>query len=258
MSEQTSAAQSAPAGEREAFDKWFRAEQLIADHIDTTFISSAFLPYKAFQAGASWQRTQSAGVPEGWRLVPEVPNEAIRDAIDLLCDDASAFDDSEAFWHYLLAAAPAQPAAHDQGDQQEDLHVWCATSLLGYTCHFGEASAARAWAGENGTVERVDLTPVPELRVVERQEQGEVQRLRVQVCKLGRYGAAFDPASTHYAYTYADQPDNVGAMKLGRAAMTFKPGGDEIDAGLSLLDRLSREGFGVFQIAASTGQEVES
>ena len=110
MSEQTSAAQSAPAGEREAFDKWFRAEQLIADHIDTTFISSAFLPYKAFQAGASWQRTQSAGVPEGWRLVPEVPNEAIRDAIDLLCDDASAFDDSEAFWHYLLAAAPAQPA----------------------------------------------------------------------------------------------------------------------------------------------------
>ena len=112
MSEQTSAAQSAPAGEREAFDKWFRAEQLIADHIDTTFISSAFLPYKAFQAGASWQRTQSAGVPEGWRLVPEVPNEAIRDAIDLLCDDASAFDDSEAFWHYLLAAAPAQPAAH--------------------------------------------------------------------------------------------------------------------------------------------------
>ena len=178
MSEQTSAAQSAPAGEREAFDKWFRAEQLIADHIDTTFISSAFLPYKAFQAGASWQRTQSAGVPEGWRLVPEVPNEAIRDAIDLLCDDASAFDDSEAFWHYLLAAAPAQPAAHDQGDQQEDLHVWRATSLLGYTCHFGEASAARAWAGENGTIERVDLTPVPDLQVVKRQDQGEVQRLR--------------------------------------------------------------------------------
>ena len=61
---QASAAQSAPAGQREAFDKWFRAEQLIADHIDTTFISSAFLPYKAFQAGASWQRAQAAGVPD--------------------------------------------------------------------------------------------------------------------------------------------------------------------------------------------------
>lgn len=156
----------------------------------------------------------------------------------------------------LLAAAPDQPAAQGKGDQQEDLHVWRAITRFGETCHFGEASTARAWAGENGTIERVELNPVPELRVVERQEQGEVQRLRVHVCKLGRYGAAFDPASTHYAYTYTDQPDNVGAMKLGRAALGITPGGDVIDAGLSLLDRLSREGFGVFQIAAGTGQEV--
>ena len=78
----------------------------------------------------------------------------------------------------VLAAAPAQPAAHDQVDQQEGLHVWRATSRLGYTCHFGEASAARAWAGENGTIERVDLTPVPDLQVVKRQDQGEAQRLR--------------------------------------------------------------------------------
>lgn len=83
--------------------------------------------------------------------------------------------------------------------------------------------------------------------------------LSIQVCKLGRYGAAFDPASTHYAYIYADQPDNVGAMKIGRAALSVKPGGDEIDAGLCLLDRLSREGFGVFQIAAtpSAGSQKE-
>lgn len=152
----------------------------------------------------------------------------------------------------MLSAAPAHPA---ERQEQEGLHVWRATTRFGETCHFGEASTARAWAGENGTVERVDLTPVPELRVVERQEQGEVQRLRVHVCKLGRYGAAFDPVSTHYAYTYTDQPDNLGAGKLGRAALGINPGGDVIDAGLSLLDRLSREGFGVFQIAASTGQE---
>lgn len=44
---------------------------------------------------------------EGWRLVPVEPNEAIRDAIDLLCDDHAAFDDSDAFWHYLLAATPS-------------------------------------------------------------------------------------------------------------------------------------------------------
>ena len=78
--------------------------------------------------------------------------------------------------------------------------------------------------------------------------------LRIQFCKLGRLGAAFDPADTRYAYTYAEQPDNVGAMKLGRAALSVKHGGDEIDAGLSLLDRLSREGFGVFQIDAAPAQ----
>ena len=78
----------------------------------------------------------------------------------------------------LLAAAPAQPAVQGNGDQQEALHVWRATTRFGETCHFGEASTARAWAGENGTVERIELTTVPELRVVERQEQGEVQRLR--------------------------------------------------------------------------------
>jgi hypothetical protein len=46
--------------ERVAFDKWFRCEQMIADHIDTTFISSAFLPYRAWQARA--QLAAPAGV----------------------------------------------------------------------------------------------------------------------------------------------------------------------------------------------------
>lgn len=252
MSEQTSAAQSAPAGEREAFDKWFRAEQLIADHIDTTFISSAFLPYKAFQAGASWQRTQSAGVPEGWRLVPEVPNEAIRDAIDLLCDDASAFDDSEAFWHYLLAAAPAQPAAHDQGDQQEDLHVWCATSLLGYTCHFGEASAARAWAGENGTIERVDLTPVPDLQVVKRQDQGEVQRLRDWVACVERL-----PADKRDVMVYcADSDEHMVGSSIGDGLFLFATAsnGEKVvcrPTHWRYIDESDKP-----DLAASTGQEV--
>ena len=50
-------------------------------------------------------------VPEGWKLVPVEPTREIRKAIDLLCDDHSAFDDSEAFWQYLLAAAPAPDPA---------------------------------------------------------------------------------------------------------------------------------------------------
>lgn len=81
--------------------------------------------------------------------------------------------------------------------------------------------------------------------------------LRIQVCKLGRLGAAYDPAGTHYAYTYSDQPDDVGAMKLGRAAATnavksLKSSGDGIDMGLHLLQALQDEGFGVFHIDSGT------
>ena len=113
----------------------------------------------------------------------------IRNAISLLRlrqpvapDVARVADDLEA----MLDGQPT-PAGEpsdawlqvaEQVDQQEELHVWRATTRSGETCHFGEASIASAWAGENGTVERVELTPVPELRLVERQEQEEVQRLR--------------------------------------------------------------------------------
>lgn len=54
---------------------------------------------------------------------------------------------------------PAEPAA--------DLHVWRATTKFGDTCHFGEASYAKAWAGKDGKIERVDLKPAPDLQVVE-------------------------------------------------------------------------------------------
>lgn len=76
---------------------------------------------------------------------------------------------------------------------------------------------------------------------------------RIQVCKLGRTGAAFDGPEVRYAYTYTDQPDNIGAMKLGRAAAIngVKRHGDEIDRGLHLLLQLQAEGFGVFQLSAA-------
>lgn len=46
-------------------------------------------------------------VPDGWRLVPVEATKAIRNAINLLCDDLEAFDDSDAFRRYLLAASTA-------------------------------------------------------------------------------------------------------------------------------------------------------
>lgn len=43
------------------------------------------------------------------------------------------------------------------------IEVFKATSSLGSACYFGEGSAARAWAGKGGTVERIKLVgKVPE------------------------------------------------------------------------------------------------
>ncbi len=52
-------------------------------------------------------------------------------------------------------------------------------------------------------------------------------------------------------YTYEQQPDNVEAWRLGRAARASQPGGDPIDHGLSLLKFLQDEGYGVIKLQVS-------
>jgi hypothetical protein len=71
-------------------------------------------------------------------------------------------------------------------------------------------------------------------------------------CFIGAKGSAFDLPTTKRAYTYAEQPGNVGASKLGRALETAArcSASDSIDAGLVLLKALQAEGFGVFQLGA--------
>ncbi|WP_436407955.1 hypothetical protein [Burkholderia oklahomensis] len=54
--------------------------------------------------------------------------------------------------------------------------------------------------------------------------------------------------------TYANQPGNVGAWKLGEACRAAKAGGDPIDHGLSLLKELQARGYGVVDLVAHPGQ----
>lgn len=81
----------------------------------------------------------------------------------------------------------------------------------------------------------------------------------VQICKLGMYGQAYDTPGTSRAYTYADQPGNDIAYRLGGClrAAHCDGGGDFIDFGLALLRRLQDKGFGVFQIAAAQSAKKE-
>ena len=46
------------------------------------------------------------------------------------------------------------------------IEVYKATSAYGSSCHFGVESTARAWAGTNGTVERIEVRDPPVLTVV--------------------------------------------------------------------------------------------
>lgn len=50
--------------------------------------------------------------------------------------------------------------------------------------------------------------------------------------------------------TYENQPDNIGAWRLGEACRSAaqKPGGDPIDLGLQLLKELQAKGYGVVVI----------
>ncbi len=69
--------------------------------------------------------------------------------------------------HEALSLYREQPSTAPAAD----LHVWRATTKFGHTCHFGEASCAKAWAGQDGKIERVDLKPAPDLQVVEQADQ---------------------------------------------------------------------------------------
>lgn len=66
---------------------------------------------------------------------------------------------------------------------------------------------------------------------------------------IGTRGSAYDTPTQRRAYTYKEQPGNVGAYRLGEALKTAAKdtAGDSIDAGLSLLKRLEEMGFGVFE-----------
>ena len=112
-----------------------------------------------------------ADYPEGDWIVGTVDEDGNR--YDVLRVEASQYDaegESQKIAEAIvkLWAWAAHPA---ERQEQEALHVWRATTRFGETCHFGEASCAKAWAGQDGKIERVDLKPAPDLQVVEQADQ---------------------------------------------------------------------------------------
>lgn len=142
--QQASAAQSAPAGEREAFEeKYPTAKSLVFEngkyvkrhesHWQNQACDGVNDAWVDFQAGAAWQRTQSAGAPEGWPLkamrfhankiyervdAAAALYESGKSALGFMEDAAESALYLRNSLDAMLAAAPAQPAAQDQGEVQ--------------------------------------------------------------------------------------------------------------------------------------------
>ena len=128
---QAIATQSASAGEREAFEAWLGIKPCGAAHD---------LAVMAFQAGASWQRTQAAGVPvqkliEGLDEISALSRYLRQGG----CDSTDLSGLEEGLTHAIdmatemlsmLDAAPAQPASHDQSEKVAHSAQWPTTPGL--------------------------------------------------------------------------------------------------------------------------------
>lgn len=131
--------QAAPAGEREALERELLS---VLDFSDSNLRRVVDHLLEVGYSRAAWQRTQAAGVPDGWRLVPVEPTAEMIEALaasfwpadweagkrlQRLRGTKVVFPKTEiemavGKYERVLAAAPAQPAA--QAGQRPELTVW--------------------------------------------------------------------------------------------------------------------------------------
>ncbi len=180
---------------------------------------------------AAWQRTQAAGVPEGWRIAPTGDGDGVvvsSPRINGIASHTAVFPDDNDPAHKLLwamlAAAPAQPAAQAEENYsttsdryRADLYdeVWQRARDMGYgnvTMALEDLAAFRANAPA----------------------QSDVQRLR-EALRITRdtIDRQLEVIASRAPGNYLDKLPVVSSLKAHRA---------RCDAAL----------------AASTGQEVES
>lgn len=125
----TAQPQSAPAGEREAFEAWYErtfGARAFAQNVDGSYADELTeMQWAGWQARASWQRTQAAVVPDDKRsrVALSYADHPFRE--DTLRCPADTKEELYGALKVLAAAyrqaiaAPAHPAAQDQGEAVE-------------------------------------------------------------------------------------------------------------------------------------------
>lgn len=186
--QQASAAQSASAVEREAVpaEKQYPSMSLYPDAQEYAAACGEVAGWNACRKAvlAAWQRTQSAGVPEGQQIAMQQRDQyaARVETLELgllrIADDYQPSTDAEAplalaemreaIRGLVLAAAPAQPAAQDDDLllELEDLRESLETARHNWRAFEDRCGDLQV---ENGKLRD---------RIAAAQDQGEVQRLR--------------------------------------------------------------------------------
>lgn len=204
---------------------------------------------EALRSGKCWT---AYGTKQGDNCdIPVYLNGAVAQTVEPAKAECAGFDSQPA----PPAAQQAEPMAvpdligmqewheselHQQADRNY-CEGWnaCRGAVLKALAQKAEPTQTPCDIAEDGVCEVIDCCRNP-------------KQAEPVACLIGTRSSAFDLPTTRRAYTYAEQPGNVAASKLGRALETAKrcACADSIDGGLVLLKALQSEGFGVFQLGA--------
>lgn len=220
------AAQSAPAGEREAFEA-------ATSTIDPSEVERLDGIREGWEAYAAWQRAQAAVVPEGWQIAPTNDGDGFSISsprVNGIASHTAVFPDDndpahKLLWH-MLAAAPAQPEVQGEDDlllELEGLRESLETARHNWRAFEDRCGDLQV---ENGKLRD---------RIAASSAQPEVQRLREALDQLAN-GSHLDAARNHDDDSLREI---AGCCTCGQHNRLLKHAG-RVDAAL----------------AASTGQEV--
>lgn len=205
---QASAAQSAPAGEREAFEAWWVSRphrKVPSKYENGDYVApSVHSAWEVWQARASWQRTQSAGAPDGLTF------NALR-AANTERIGSSKYRQCEENWtpaHWMQATVgelgelanllkkvdrgdfPFEQVKAEVGKELADVQTYLDILALKLGVDLGQATVDKFNEVSERIGSPVRLAAAPAQPAA--QDQGEVQRLREALDGLYRHITARD------------------------------------------------------------------
>ena len=215
--------------------------------------------------GAMWTFTDGAPKDNHMRFCPQCghPLQQIDNAMNHKSDPYASEAETQALMmpdtrmkaERKLAKMMAERGADEQGAEAYLILRQIAVELLEESwvevCCGNYANCLKPCTPRGEWLAKQSARMLHQLKAAEALAEQPAQQEPV-ACIIGTKGSAFDLPTAKRAYTYAEQPGNVVAYKIGRAceAAMKQSAWDGIDRGLAMLQELQKEGLGVFDLGA--------